>query len=105
MTPDTQTNTGKLHYLGVDEAKNYLNGLASAIEAYDLELSIKAQNDDLIKAEAKYKNLVNESEDLEKKRIAIDKKIADNKSDQQQQLKEIENQKQKLTQWVGQRKS
>jgi hypothetical protein len=105
ITPDAQTNTGKLHYLGVDEAKNYLNGLASAIEAYDLELSIKAQNDDLIKAEAKYKDLVNESEDLEKKRIAIDKKIADNKSDQQQQLKEIENQKQKLTQWVGQRKS
>lgn len=105
ITPDAQTNTGKLHYLGVDEAKTYLNGLASAIEAYDLELSIKAQNDDLLKAEAKYKNLVNESEDLEKKRIAIDKKIADNKSDQQQQLKEIENQKQKLTQWVGQRKS
>ena len=49
--------------------------------------------------------MVNEGEDLDKKKAAIDKKIADNKSDQQQQLKEIENQKQKLAQWVGQRKA
>jgi len=82
-----------------------LNGLATAIEAYNLQLSIKAQNDELIKAESKYKSMVNEGEDLDKKKAAIDKKIADNKSDQQQQLKEIENQKQKLAQWVGQRKA
>jgi len=33
------------------------------------------------------------------------KKIADNKADQEQQLKEIENQKQKLSLSVNQRKS
>jgi hypothetical protein len=49
--------------------------------------------------------LANEGEDLENKRMGIEKKIADNKNDQQQQLKEIENQQQKLTQWVSGRKS
>ena len=105
MPPDAQTNAGKLRYLGVEETKNYLNGLATAIEAYDLELSIKAQNDEVTKAEAKYKSLVNDADDLEKKRKAIDSKIEDNKNDQQKQLKEIENQKQKLAQWVSQRKA
>lgn len=101
MPADAQTNASNLHYLGMNDAKNYLNDLALAIDAYNLELTIKDQNDAVIKAEAKYKSLINEGEDLDKKRTAIDKKIADNKSDQQQQLKEIENQKQKLTQWVG----
>ncbi len=105
MPIESQINTGNLHYLTMDDAKDYLNGLATAIDAYNLELTIKDQNDVIIKAEAKYKSLANEGEDLENKRTSIEKKIADNKNDQQQQLKEIENQKQKLTQWVGQRKS
>jgi hypothetical protein len=105
MPTDVQANTSNLHYLGMNDAKNYLNDLALAIDAYNLELTIKDQNDAVIKAEAKYKSLVNDGEDLDKKRTAIDKKIADNKNDQQQQLKEIENQKQKLTQSVSQRKS
>jgi len=105
MPIEAQTNTGNLHYLTMDDAKDYLNGLATAIDAYNLELTIKDQNDAVIKAEAKYKSLANEGEDLENKRISIEKKIADNKNDQQQQLKELENQKQRLTQWVGQRKS
>jgi hypothetical protein len=105
MPNDQQTNAANLHYLDMNDAKDYLNGLATAIDAYNLELTIKDQNDAVIKAEAKYKSLTNEGQDLENKRTAIEKKIADNKNDQQQQLKEIENQKQKLTQWVSQRKS
>lgn len=105
MPTEAQASTGNLHYLNMDDARSYLNDLASAIEAYDLELTIKDQNDAVAKAEIKYKNLVNDGEDLEKKRTAIDKKIADNKNDQKQQLREIENQKQKLTQWISQRKS
>jgi hypothetical protein len=106
VLPNTQqTNAGNLHYLDMNDAKDYLNGLAMAIDAYNLELTIKDQNDAVIKAEAKYKNLTNEGEDLENKRTGIEKKIADNKNDQLQQLKEIENQKQKLTQWISQRKS
>ena len=105
MPAETQANTGNLHYLDMNAAKNYLNDLAYAIDAYNLELTIKDQNDAVIKAETKYKSLVNDGDDLEKKRTALDKKIADNKDNQQQQLKEIENQKLKLSQWVGQRKS
>jgi hypothetical protein len=104
MPTEAQTNTGNLHFLDMDAAKNYLNDLATAIDAYNLELTIKDQNDAVIKAETKYKSLVNDGEDMEKKRTAIDKKIADNKNDQQQQLQEIENQKQKLSQSVSQRK-
>jgi hypothetical protein len=100
-----QSSEGNLHYLDMNDAKDYLNGLAIAIDAYNLELTIKDQNDAVIKAETKYKSLINEGEDLENKKTAIEKKISDNKNDQQQQLKEIENQKQKLMQWVSQRKS
>lgn len=104
MPTDTPTNTAKLHYLSVEDGKSYLNDLATAVDAYNLELMIKEQNDAVTKSEAKYKSLANEGDDLEKKRTAIEKKIADNKNDQQQQLKEIENQKQKLAEWVSQRK-
>ena len=104
LPADAQTSASNLRYLGMNDAKNYLNDLALAIDAYNLELSIKDQNDAVIKAEAKYKSLTSEGDDLENKLKAIEKKIADNKNDQQKQLKEIENQKQKLTQSVGQRK-
>ncbi len=105
MPTDTPTTPGNIHYLNMDDAKNYLNDLSQAIEAYNLELMIKDQNDVVIKAETKYKSLVNDADDLEKKRTEIVKKLSDNQNDQQQQLKEIENQKQKLTQRVEQRKS
>jgi hypothetical protein len=105
MPIEAQSNVGNLHYLAMDDAKAYLNGLATAIDAYNLELAIKDQNDAVIKAEAKYKSLADEGEDLENKRTGIEKKIAGNKNEQQQQLKEVENQKQKLTQQVSQRKS
>lgn len=100
---DAQTNEGNLYFLDMEEGKNYLNDLAKAIDAYNLELSIKSQNDVVIQAEAKYKKLTSEADDLEKRRTDIDKRIADNKNDQQQQLKEIENQKKILAKWVSQR--
>jgi len=105
MPNDPQTNTSHLHYLDMNDAKEYLNGLASTIAAYNLELTIKDENDAVIKAEAKYKVLALLGQDLENKRAAIEKKIAENKNDQQLQLREIESQKQKLSQGVGQRKS
>jgi len=104
MPPDAPDITSNLHYLSMEEGKSYLNGLATAIEAYDVELSIKTQNDELIKAEAKYKSLASEAEDLEKKRTALDLKIDENKNRLQQQVREVENQKQKLAGWVSLRK-
>lgn len=104
MPPDT-LSTSNLHYLSMEDAKDYLNGLSTAIEAYNLELTINNQNDAVLKAEAKYKRMTAEADDLAKKRADIDKKIEANKNDQVHQLQDIENQKQKLAQWVGQRKA
>lgn len=91
--------------LQMDEAKTYLNELAPAIEAYQLELQIKEQNENVIKAEAKYKGFADDATDLEKKRVDLDRKIADNKQDVQKQTAEVEVQKQRLTQLVAQRKA
>ena len=93
------------HHLNMDEAKTYLNDIAPAIEAYNLELLIKEQNDQVTAAESKYKNLVNEGADLEKKREEIDKKIHNNKMQQQTQLNEVDLQKQKLAAKVGERRA
>jgi hypothetical protein len=94
-----------VRYLGMEQAKTYLNELVPAIDAYNLELAIKDQNELLIKAESKLKGLVNEGKDLENKRTGIDKKIADNKEQQQGQVNEVEAQKRKLADKVAQRKS
>ena len=47
---------------------------------------------------------MNDGDDLEKKRSAIEKKIAENKQDIQSQGNEVEAQKQKLAAWVSTRK-
>jgi len=98
-------NVDNMHYLNMDQAKTFLNDLAPAIEAYNLEQQIKDQNDAVIKAESKYKRLTDDGTDLEKNRVSLEKKQQDNKQDQQTQITEIDNQKQKLAVLVGQRKS
>lgn len=97
--------TDSLHYLSMDQAKTYLNELVPQIEAYKLETVIKDQNESLIKAESRLKNLMNDGADLEAKRVNLDKKISENKADQQKQVNEIESQKQKLAGSVSQRKA
>ena len=92
-------------YLAMEQAKTYLNELLPAIDAYKLELAIKDQNESLTKAESKLKSLVNEGKDLEDKRTNIDKKIADNKAVQENQVNEVEAQKRKLAEIVAQRKN
>lgn len=104
-TESVATNPAKLRYLNMEQAKAYLNDLAFAVQAYNLELQIKEQNEALTRAESKYKSLADEGADLEKKRTSLEKKIQDNKQEQQTQMVEIENQKQKLASWVAQRKS
>lgn len=93
------------HHLNMEEAMAYLNELAPAIEAYNLELLIKDQNSELATAESKYKNLTNEGSDLEKKRGELERKIQNNKMEQQTQLNEVELQKQKLATKVSERKA
>jgi chromosome segregation ATPase len=93
------------HHLNMDEAKAYLNDLTPAIEAYNLELQIKDQNAAVTAAETKYKNLTNEGADLEKRKEELDRKLHNNKMQQQTQLNEIELQKQKLATKVSERKA
>ena len=94
-----------LHYMNMEEAKTFLNELVPTIEAFNLEQSIKDQNTAIIKAESKYKNLLEDGTDLEKKKTAIEKKITENKMDVQSQEGEVALQKQKLGALVGQRKN
>lgn len=105
MPKEGGATANNVHYLNMEQAKIYLNELIPAIEAYNLEVQIKDQNQAVIKAESKYKNLTDDGADLEKKRVTIEKKIQDNKREQQTQATEVENQKQKLMVWINQRKS
>jgi hypothetical protein len=105
--PATET----VHHLNMDQAKAYLNDLVPAIEAYNLELEIKNQNEAVAKSESKYKNLGNDGEDLEKRKLSIEKNVQENKQNiqenknaQQNQLAEVEAQKQKLAELVNRRK-
>lgn len=100
-----KSNDSNLNYLNMEQAKVFLNDLTPAIEAYSLEQQIKDQNEAVTKAESKYKSLMDDSADLERKRVTLEKKQLDNKQEQQKQTTEIENQKQKLSVLVGQRKS
>jgi hypothetical protein len=97
--------TVKETHLNMEQAKDYLDQLVPAIEAYNLELQIKEQNDRVIKAESKYKNLVENGNDLNKDKINIEQKIVNNKDDQARQTVELAKQKQALALLVDQRKS
>ncbi|MCW3073135.1 MAG: hypothetical protein JWP69_204 [Flaviaesturariibacter sp.] len=95
----------KVRFLSMEEAKIYLDELMPAVDAYNLELEIKTQTEAVAKAESKYKSLLSDGEDLERKRVGIEKKIAENKQEQQLQTGVIEVQKQKLAEALNKRKS
>jgi hypothetical protein len=101
---EVNVKASTIHHLDMEQAKTFLNDLAPAIEAYNLEQQIKNQNEAVIKAESRYKSLADDGTDLETKRVGIERKQQDNKQEQQKQMNEIENQKQKLAVLVSQRK-
>jgi len=74
-------------------AKEFLNNLLPDVEAANLELEIKAQEDVVAKAEKKLKNLRNDKEDMENKIKKLQQDIKDNIKDQENTEKDIENQK------------
>lgn len=94
-----------VHHLNMEQAKTYLSELAPAIEAYNLELLIKHQNEAIIKGESKFKNLRDDASDLEQKRANVENNILENKQNQKTQQSDLENQKQKLAILIKQRKS
>ena len=77
----------------VSDAKEYLTNQLPAVSAYDLELQITEQSSATKKAEQKLEKLVNESNDLVKKKEKIERDIEENKKRQDDQRAEIENQR------------
>lgn len=80
------------------KAKTFLNNLQPLVEAADLELKIKAQEDLVAKSEKKLK-------DLKDDQLSLENKLRQNKADQEATQKEIEAQKQALGVLVGKRKT
>ena len=78
----------------IENAKNYLNGLTEIIAAYDLELQITEQENATKKADKKLTNLVEDGQDLQKKKARIEKDIEDNIKKQADQKAESEKQRQ-----------
>ena len=97
MNKDGQNAMDVLDAYGVDRAKSFLNNMMPDIEAANLELQIKAQEEVIAKAEKKLRGLKDDQANLEKK-------LQENKTDQENTQKDIENQKQALGTLIGKRK-
>lgn len=85
--------------------KTFLNGLTPHVESHHLERQIQNQEATLVKAEKKLKNLLDDQESMEKKIKKLQEDLVDNAKDQENQQKEVENQKQVLEAMRGKRKS
>ena len=88
----------------INNAKSFLNNLIPNVQAFDLEQQIAAQEDAVKKSEKKYKNLLDDADDLQKRKRKIEEQIVNNSSDQKNQQSEIEKQKQILEALKAKRK-
>jgi hypothetical protein len=89
----------------VEKAKSFLNNLQPMMEAANLELQIKNQEEQVVKAEKKLKDLRDDQDNIEKKIRKLQEDLKDNSKDQDKQQKEIDNQRQILETMKGKRKS
>ncbi|MEO5593328.1 MAG: hypothetical protein ABIR15_02185 [Chitinophagaceae bacterium] len=76
---------------GLDGAKELLNEMVPAIDAYALEVKIKDQEDVVKKAQKKYDDLVSDQKDGEKKQRNLEDKQSQNKRDQIKASNDIKN--------------
>lgn len=81
----------------VTEAKELLNKIAPKVDAYNLDVQIKKQQEVVKKSEKKLLNLKDDQYDLEKKLKALQEKIAQNKNDQLLQNEDLNKQKDVLS--------
>lgn len=81
-----------------ENAKEFLADLLPEVEAADLELQIKDQQEVVAKAEKKLS-------DLKDDQASLEKRLQQNKTDQENTQKDIESQKQTLGTLIGKRKS
>ncbi len=87
----------KLESYDIGQAKTYLNNMLPDIEAANLELQIKAQEEVVGKAEKKLKGLQDD-------KIELERKLAENVKSQDDTIKDIEAQKLSLETLRGKRK-
>jgi len=88
----------------IGRAKSFLDDLVPEVEAFNLELQIKDQDETVAKAEKKLKGLQDDQESMEKKIKKLEDDLKNNAKDQQDQQKEIEKQRQILEGMKGKRK-
>jgi len=98
ISKDGENAMAKMDAGDVGRAKQYLNDMIPAIEAADLEIQIKNQQETVAKSEKKLS-------DLRDDQISLEKKLADNKTNQENTQKDIESQKQALGTLIGKRKN
>lgn len=97
MQKDGENVVNSLPAADIGQAKAYLNQMQPDIEAANLELQIKAQEDLISKTEKKLKNLQEDKIDLERK-------LANNEKEQSETIRAIQDQKQQLGNLQGKRK-
>ncbi len=85
-------------------AKNFLDSQVVAIEAFDLEVQVTDQDNAVKKGDKKMSKLIDDANDLQKKKAKIEKDIEDNLKEQENQRKELETQNQILNTLKGKRK-
>ena len=88
-----------------EHAKEFLNKLLPDIEVANLELKIKSQEDEVGKAEKKFKDLQDDQASMEKKIKDLQDDLKKNAKSQEEQQKEIGNQRGLLDVLKGKRKS
>jgi hypothetical protein len=80
----------------MENAKNFLNSLLPEVEAANLELEIRSQEEIVAKAQKKLKTLESDKSDMEDKIRKLQNDIEKNIRDQEDTQKDIENQKEVL---------
>lgn len=98
MTKDGDNALLKMEPDDINKAKSFLNDMLPAVEAADLEIRIKDQEEAVTKAEKKLR-------DLKDDQLSLEKKLEDNKATQEATQKDIEAQKQALGVLMGKRKT
>lgn len=80
----------------IENGKAFLNSLGQSIDAYQLGVDIKAQEEAVKKAEKAYSNSVDNGKSLLSDKEKIEKKIAENEKEQAEKSKILEEEKRKL---------
>lgn len=88
----------------VANAKSFLERHMADVEAYDLELQIREQEELTVKADKKYNNLLEDHQDLLKKKEKLEKEIEENIARQAEQKAAVEKERQILTNLKAKRK-